>query len=58
LAPGIADDLRADGHDVHLPDLYEGKTFDDLDAGIAHADEIGFKEILKRGRRAAEPLPA
>jgi dienelactone hydrolase len=53
----FADDLRAGGHDVHLPDLYEGRTFDDLDAGTAHADEIGFQEILERGRRAAEPLP-
>ena len=29
----FADDLRAAGHVVHAPDLYDGNTFDDLDEG-------------------------
>ena len=53
LTPGaraFADDLRADGHVVHTPDLYEGRTFATLDEGVAHAQEIGFGTVLARGR--------
>jgi dienelactone hydrolase len=60
LTPGclaFADELRAAGHIVHTPDLYEGRTFDDLNEGVAHAKEVGFDVILERGRRAAEGLP-
>jgi dienelactone hydrolase len=53
----FADDLRAEGHVVHTPDLYEGKTFDDLGAGVGHAREVGFDTILERGRRSADDLP-
>ena len=44
--------LRARGHRVHTPDLYEGVTFATLEDGIAHAESIGFATILERGRRA------
>jgi dienelactone hydrolase len=60
LTPGchsLADRLRAAGHVVHTPDLYEGRTFDSLDAGVAHAEEIGFQTVLERGRAVAESLP-
>jgi dienelactone hydrolase len=43
----FADDLRAAGHDVHTPDLYDGNTFDDLDARAGRG----------RGSRGAVPLP-
>lgn len=52
----FADELRAAGHTVHVPDLYEGNTFDDLDAGISYAQQIGFATILKRGLDAAEEI--
>ena len=60
LTPGVrafADELRAAGHVVHVPDLYEGKTLATVDEGVAHAREIGFDTILERGRLAAEGLP-
>jgi dienelactone hydrolase len=60
LTPGclsLAEDLRAAGHTVHTPDLYEGKTFTDLTLGVGHAQEVGFDMILERGRLAAESLP-
>jgi dienelactone hydrolase len=60
LTPGVvsfADALRAAGHVVHTPDLYDGATFDDLDAGVAHAREMGFDTVLERGVAAAERLP-
>jgi dienelactone hydrolase len=54
----FADDLRAAGHAVNTPDLYEGQTFSNLGDGVAHAKSVGFDVILKRGRLAAEALPA
>ncbi len=54
----LADRLVAAGHTVHLPDLYDGVTFDSLEAGVEHAARIGFGELAQRGRAAAEPLPA
>jgi dienelactone hydrolase len=53
----FADELRAAGHVVHAPDLYDGKTFTDLDEGVAYAKQVGFDTILERGRLAAESLP-
>src|SRR5438045_4332385 len=54
----FADELRAAGHVVHTPDLYDGKTFDDLNAGVGYAREVGFDTILERGRRTADALPS
>jgi dienelactone hydrolase len=54
----FGDELRAAGHTVHTPDLYEGKTFDSLDEGVKHAREIGFGTISERAEEAAAGLPA
>jgi dienelactone hydrolase len=59
LTPGViafAEDLRGAGHDVHTPDLYEGRTFDSLDAGLAHAEQVGFMAIIERGTAAVSSL--
>ena len=53
----FADELRAAGHVVHAPDLYNGKTFTDLDEGVGYAKETGFGTVLERGVNAAEGLP-
>src|ERR671939_6509 len=53
----FADELRAAGHVVHTPDLYDGKTFGELGEGIAYAEQVGFDTILERGRLAALALP-
>jgi dienelactone hydrolase len=54
----LADDLRAAGHTVHTPDLYEGRTFTTVADGVAHASgEVGFQTVIERGRAAAEALP-
>jgi dienelactone hydrolase len=55
---GFADQLRDASHTVHTPDLFEGKTFDRVDDGVAHAREVGFEVIGKRGTDAAADLPA
>ena len=53
----FADELRAAGHVVHAPDLYDGKTFTDLDEGVGYAREVGFGTLAERGRLAADGLP-
>ena len=42
---------------MHTPDLYDGRTFQTLDEGLAYAGEIGFEDILARGVRVADALP-
>ncbi len=54
----FADEVRAAGHVVHAPDLYDGKTFAELGDGVAYAKQVGFDVMLERGVAAAEGLPA
>ncbi len=61
LTPGVerfAQRLRDAGYDVVTPDLYEGRTFDTIDDGVAYAREIGFDTVLARGLAAGEARPA
>lgn len=53
----FADELRAAGHTVHVPDLFEGRTFGSIDEGMAYVNEVGFDEVVERGMRAANGLP-
>lgn len=53
----FADRLRAAGHTVHTPDLFEGRTFASIEEGAAFCGEVGFEEVRNRGVRAAEGLP-
>jgi dienelactone hydrolase len=53
----FADDLRAAGHVVHTPDLYDGNTFAELDDGVGYAKQVGFGTIAERGQAAAEGMP-
>lgn len=54
----FAERLRAAGHQVAVPDLYEGATFDNLDDGVGYARQVGFATIAERGKAAAEGLPS
>ena len=54
----FADTLRGAGHTVHLPDLYDGHTFDSLDDGLAFAKQTGFAAIGQRGIDAVNELPS
>ena len=54
----FADTLRRAGHTVYTPDLFEGRTFTTIEEGVGHAREIGFEEVIERGVRAVEGLPA
>jgi dienelactone hydrolase len=54
----FAQELREAGHTVDAPDLYGGgETFGTVDEGVAHARQVGFGEIIRRGAAAAEGLP-
>ena len=59
--PGVAAcaaELERHGHVVHTPDLFGGLSFPDLQAGVAHVEDVGFDTIVGRGVDAAERLPA
>jgi dienelactone hydrolase len=60
LRPGViaaADRLRAAGHTVHTPDLFDGGVFDDLEDGMRKEDALGYREIARRARQAVAGLP-
>ena len=50
----FADELREAGHTVHTPDLFEGRTFESIEQGMAFVREIGFETLVERGLIAAE----
>jgi dienelactone hydrolase len=60
LTAGIrpfADELRAAGHTVHVPDFYGGRTYGALEEAMACAEEVGLEKILERNVRNADELP-
>jgi dienelactone hydrolase len=52
----FADELRQGGHTVHTPDLFEGRTFETIEEGMAFAREAGFGALAERGVAAAEEI--
>ncbi|KDN20066.1 dienelactone hydrolase family protein [Amycolatopsis rifamycinica] len=54
----FADRLRAAGHRVVTPDLYDGRTASALDAGFALKDAVGWETIAGRALDAVRELPA
>lgn len=60
LTPGVvafAERLRAAGHTVHTPDLFDGRTFEDIEGGMGFVGEVGFGEVLAPAERAVDGLP-
>ena len=56
---GFAAALGDAGHTVHTPDLFDGRTFETIEEGMAYAEEIGFPmAVVDRGRAAVESLPS
>ena len=59
LTDGIrsfAEELRQAGHSVHTPDMFDGRTFDTIEEGLAFAREAGFDALAERGVAAAEGI--
>ena len=53
----IAEEFRSAGHNVVVPDLFEGQTFDSLTQGVAFVAELGRATMLERAVAAAAKLP-
>lgn len=53
----FADALRADGHEVVTPDLYDGEVFTTMAEGVVKRDAVGIPELSRRGAAAVESLP-
>ena len=51
----FADRLRAAGHTVHTPDLFDGRTFDTIEEGMAFSKTVSVDD---RAAAAVEGLPA
>jgi len=54
----FADELREAGHEVHTPDLFDGRTFDSIDAGMAFIKESGMDAMTEKAVQTADDLPA
>jgi dienelactone hydrolase len=52
----FADELRQNGHKVHTPDLFDGRTFATIDEGMAFAKGVGFGALAERGVAASEGI--
>ena len=52
----FADEVRQAGHTVHTPDLFDGRTFDTIEDGMAFAREAGFAALAERGVAAGEAI--
>jgi dienelactone hydrolase len=49
--------LRDAGHTVQTPDLYDGRTFETIEDGMAYSEELGGPmAIVDRARAAVESL--
>ena len=60
LTPGVvafADELRAAGHTVHVPDLFEGRTFDTIKEGAAYAQAESAPDFDALADGIAADLP-
>ncbi|HZB51049.1 MAG TPA: dienelactone hydrolase family protein [Mycobacteriales bacterium] len=53
----FADRLRAGGHTVHAPDLFEGVLPPTIDEGIAHVQKVGEDVLGQRADRVVADLP-
>jgi dienelactone hydrolase len=61
LTPGVealAESLRAGRHTVHVPDLYDGRTFDSIESGFGYVTEVGQAVLEQRARAAVADLPS
>ncbi len=60
LTDGIrafAEELRAGGHTVHTPDLFDGERPATIDDGVAHIRGVGDEVLSERADRAVAALP-
>ena len=54
----FAQTLRGAGHTVHAPDLFDGRTFDDVKDGVAFAQSLGEETFAQKAAEVLAPLGA
>ena len=54
---GLADAFVEAGHQVSTPDLFSGRTFPDIKAGLDHVNSLGDGALLSRAEQACAGLP-
>lgn len=52
----LVEQLRAGGHRVHTPDLFDGRTWPTVEEGSAHAQGLSDEELDERCERALAGL--
>ena len=52
----IADEFRSAGHVVKVPDLFDGRKFDELADGVSFVGEIGRRVVVERALAEAEAM--
>jgi len=56
---GFATALGDAGHTVHAPDLFAGRTFTEIEEGMAFSEELGGPAaMVDRAREAVDSLPS
>ena len=53
----FADALRAAGHTVHTPDLFDGERPASIEDGVAHVRSLGDDALEQRADEVVAPLP-
>jgi dienelactone hydrolase len=54
----FAEALRANGHTVNVPDLFDGETFTKLEDGVRKRDELGIPLLGQRAAAAVRNMPS
>lgn len=52
----FAEEVRRAGHDIVVPDLYDGAIFETVEAGVANAEKLGFENVIAAGVEVAEGM--
>jgi dienelactone hydrolase len=53
----FAEQLRAGGHTVHTPDLFDGERPQTIEDGVAHVGSVGDEVLAERAERSLADLP-
>jgi dienelactone hydrolase len=53
----FAEQLRAGGHTVHTPDLFDGVRPQTVEDGVAHVGSVGDEVLAERAERSLADLP-
>jgi dienelactone hydrolase len=53
----FAEELRSGGHNVHTPDLFDGKQPATIEEGVAHTRSIGDEVLDERADQVVADLP-